>query len=460
MASHRRYALGLVVAAVRIANASPAASNEQPTADEPVTAPPGQESGRTDPVDDGDSTARQVGRAALFVPKLAFELAIAPLEAAMFANDRYISQYLHVRFTAEHEFSVLPTAQYQTDFGFAAGVAVRHKNLFGGGEHALVQATGGGRYHYGAAAHLDSGERLGPVVVGISGNFDRRATDPFFGIGNADLGPEPMIPIAPTASRGFETYHRYQEARAAATADLLVVPMLHATATAALTDLKYGESEDGIAIDQIYDASQLAGFTTGVRHLYTEGEVRWDTRDPLARREPIVGLHATGSLVRGFAGRVNRLDGGTDFWRYGLELQHAFHLAPGPRILAFRAYGEAVTGSRDEVPFTELPALGGDVLRGYPFRRFRDRVATVTTAQYEWDISRAADAFVFVDAGRVFDSIDDIGAEHVRFGFGAGLDLHSMSGYLLETGIASSSDGGLILTVTFNPVIEQRPRWR
>src|SRR5262245_34699760 len=119
MASHRRYTLALL-AAVRIANAAPPASNAQPTGDEPVTAPPGQESGRTDPVDDGDSTARHVGRVALFVPKLAFELAIAPLEAAMFANDRYISQYLHVRFTAENDLSVLPTGQYQTDFGFAA----------------------------------------------------------------------------------------------------------------------------------------------------------------------------------------------------------------------------------------------------------------------------------------------------------------------------------------------------
>ena len=36
---------------------------------------------------------------------------------------------------------------------------------------------------------------------------------------------------------------------------------------------------------------------------------------------------------------------------------------------------EGVTGGLDQVPFTELPMLGGDFMRGYAFERFRDRVA-------------------------------------------------------------------------------------
>jgi len=57
--------------------------------------------------------------------------------------------------------------------------------------------------------------------------------------------------------------------------------------------------------------------------------------------------------------------GAADFWRYGIELQHNWRLARGPRVLTVRLRGTGVTGERDEVPFTELPALGGgSVLRG------------------------------------------------------------------------------------------------
>ena len=60
-------------------------------------------------------------------------------------------------------------------------------------------------------------------------------------------------------------------------------------------------------------------------------------------------------------------------------------------------HGEGVTGGRDDVPFTELPALGGPTyLRGYDLDQFRDRIAAFGSVAYEWDLSQWFAARLFV----------------------------------------------------------------
>jgi hypothetical protein len=199
---------------------------------------------------------------------------------------------------------------------------------------------------------------------------------------------------------------------------------------------------------------------TGVRHAYGELELRWDTRRRATVWEPR-DVHSVGSLAAAFTGRVHRLDGGPDFWRYGVELQHDWRLARGPRVLAVRLRGAGVTGQRDEVPFTELPSLGGgSFLRGYSFERFRDRVAAFGSIQYQWDISHMVDAYLFTDAGRVFPSLDELTVHGMRVGYGIGLELHGQNGFLLEGTLASSIDGGVFVSVSLNPVLDQKERWR
>lgn len=50
---------------------------------------PGNESGRIDDADRNDSAFRLVARGALFLPKLALEVALSPLRGAVWAEDRY-----------------------------------------------------------------------------------------------------------------------------------------------------------------------------------------------------------------------------------------------------------------------------------------------------------------------------------------------------------------------------------
>ncbi len=451
-----------------VAAAKPGPTERELTAADVRTAPlPGQEGGQLQP-DPGDSTLRLIGRGILFVPKLAIEVALSPVRGAIWANDRYRLEdaYYRVFYNDDRTIGLFPTGTYTSGFGFSAGAGFVDSQLFGAHESLTLQATTaaitGDTYRMGLLGSLRSGERFSRwLQLGIDAGFERRPAEPFYGIGNGELVAPTGAPIDPqTDATAVETYHRYQEARVAVVGDARVVDSLHVLGTGALTALEFAPSTTGAPIDEVYAPGGLVGFMTGVRHAYGELEVRWDTRRRATAWEPR-DVHAIGSLAAAVAGRVHRLDGGADFWRYGIELQHNWRLARGPRVLTVRLRGTGVTGERDEVPFTELPALGGgSVLRGYPYERFRDRVAGFGTIQYQWDISHLADAYLFTDAGRVFPSLDALTVHGMRVGYGIGVELHGQNGFLLEGSLASSIDGGVFVSVSLNPVLDQKERWR
>jgi hypothetical protein len=67
-----------------------------------------------------------------------------------------------------------------------------------------------------------------------------------------------------------------------------------------------------------------------------------------------------------------------------------------------------------------------------------------------------------LDVGRVFPSLGELSVEHLRAGYGIALQLHTEQSFLFETTLASSIDGGVIATLSFNPVylIHDRVRRR
>jgi Omp85 superfamily domain len=452
----------------RFALAGEAPPTSDHTAAETAGAPvPGDESGRTDEVD-SDGVGRVIGRGVLFVPKLVVETIWFPFHGTFWLFDRYHLSHLYyqVFFNENRTIGIVPTLVYQSGFGASAGARFVANNVLGEHERMGIQATTGQitgePYREGALVDLHSGNRFGKVFeLELSGNFDRRPAEPFYGIGNNDETAPPAMPVDPrTDSTSVSVNHRYQEARAAAVGHIHVNRELRISFTGALTELKFAPSATGIPIAEVYDLAELPGFEGGVQHAYGELEVRWDTRRRTIEWEP-PRMFSGGSLVVAFAGRVDRLDGGADFWRYGLELQHFFRLARGPRVLITRFRAEGVSGSRAEVPFTELPQLGGgDFLRGYTYERFRDRAAVFGSLQYEWDLSHFTAAFLFTDFGRVFDTLDDLTVRGLRVGYGLGIDIRGESGFLASATIASSIDGGLFFGLSFNPVTDAQQRWR
>jgi len=120
------------------ARASPVTDVVQPpprghTAADVAGAPrPGHESGRTDRVDPGDSALRVVARDALFVPKLALEIALSPVRGLVWADDRYDLGGLYDRtfFNADRTIGLFPTATYESGLGFSAGARFEDLDVF------------------------------------------------------------------------------------------------------------------------------------------------------------------------------------------------------------------------------------------------------------------------------------------------------------------------------------------
>lgn len=404
---------------------------------------PGHESGRIDGGDGGDSVARSFARGVLLFPRAAFALAMAPIRGGVWVNAEYhVYDRVHaVFFDATDTYGLYPTLRLQTGFGFTVGARFVHRDVLGHREHLALFAGTGGRFRTIASVGLDTGQLLGDRFrIETDGEFDRRPHEGYWGTGNADAAPVAR--------------YRQELARVAVTGDVRVVADLHARISGAATDLGFDRSETGVPIDEMYPPDDLVGFA-GVRHVYGELELRWDDRGAVSRWEP-VAIPAAGSVLGIWAGRVHRTDGaGADYTRYGVDAQTFLRLSPGPRTLILRGHAEAVDAARSDVPFAELPALGGTRdLRGYPTERFRDRVAAVVSAEYQFDLIRTLAASVFTDAGRVYPDVSSIDLTALRLGYGGALQWYGEHSLWIRATVASSIDGGLELMLSFSPVTE------
>ncbi|MGE0397941.1 MAG: BamA/TamA family outer membrane protein [Kofleriaceae bacterium] len=432
-----------ITAFVRVGAADP--GDDEPRLEELTGAPPpGEESGRSDVTEDS-SIARDVGRGALAVPRVALEVVAAPVRGGLWVFERYQleERYYQLFFNDARTMGVLPTLALRSGFGVTAGAKLVHQDLFGGRERARLLAATGGRYRELAVASISTGQRLGRFAVELEGGFERRAKEAYYGLGNVD--------------DAAEARYRLQVLRGKGSVDARVARSLFVKTSATIASFEHDISESGPPILDLYPLDLMTGFD-GFRHAYGEVELRWDGRGPGdAWDHPATYGH--GALLSAFAGRAVGLDETASYTRYGVDLQHYLRLGAGPRVLAVRLYGEGVTGPYEDVPFTELPRLGGkELLRGYPLDRFRDRASALGSVEYSWALSRFVTTSAFVDAGRVVPSFQDLTTSDLRVGYGLGLQLYSKHSFLLRASLATSIDGGVFVDVAFDPSFEPRAR--
>jgi hypothetical protein len=439
--------------------ATPPAPRMDPTAAETSGAPlPGSESGRLDEVDDGASPFRWIGRGLLFMPRVALEVAFAPVRGGIWAVERYnvLARTYALFFNDAGTIGLYPVVKFQSGFGATVGAKFRYADIFGENERFTASAGTGGRYQDTFATSFRTGTRFGKhVQLGLDAERDRRPREVFYGIGNGDDAATGAAIDPRMDATAVETRYRQQLARVAGVLDVNPVGDFYLKGSGSLTDVDLGRSADGPPIDTVYMPDGLVGFAAGGhRYGYSELEMRYDSRRAGSEWEA-QAVPTTGWLVAAFAGRATSLENQADFWRYGGELQKFWRLAQGPRVIVTRLYAEGVTGSRSDVPLNELPLLGGKArLRGYPADRFRDRVATLGSLEYQWDLSHWLSASTFMDAGRVHAAPDEIAFDNLRVGFGVGLSVHTNKSFLFRASVASSIDGGVFLDLAFEPVFE------
>jgi len=450
-----------VAAAESDGAASPSEVTEEPSQESPIGArdvrgapAPGEESGRTDH-EPGDSVARKLGRAVLWVPRIPFELVARPIGGLIYLQDRYsvASEVADEFRTEDKKIAVYPTAFLETGFGLNVGGRATLSDVISK-ERFSGRVGFGGQYQW--IANLSLSRRFGPVDVSLDGHREARNNDRFFGYGNVNL-TTPADPIDPlTGNAGASARFRSRLLRGVARAAVQLPSNFSLVATSAVVHREFAPTDDYDSIDVLFDVMNLPGFMSDTTYLHDEITVAWDTRRRASKWDGH-GVRSAGGLVLGFANHQHGLDNEPDFVRYGVDLQRAIRLAKGPRVLELRLYGEAVSGARDEVPFSELPRLGGaNLLRGYQSGRFRDRIAAVGQVRYVWPALSWLAPSIFVDAGRVWASYDELTLRDLRVGFGGGLEVYGRAGLSTRAELATSIDGGIYGFLMFASVFDSR----
>ncbi len=454
-----------------VANAPPGAGMPEPVQlgeDEeqlgpppsPVGQPyPGEESGRIDEPE-RESQGRKLARGLLYLPRAIVTTLLTPVRVGVMFTSKYeIGPRLHRWFYNDADtFGLYPSLAFESGYGFRVGAQMIYRPT----PYDRFRAFGGGNFTGERTRFAASYEALdragGRLDFGASAEYNKRPDDMFYGFGNTDsLDVVPLMPVAlGIDSRAFDAEYRSRLDRATGTADALVLSHIHTRGTVAVADRNRDPSKHDESIFDIYEPMSLVGFNS-YRYTYAELEVYWDNRHAVTPWDH-AGVTSRGTFASAWAGRM-LMEDMRDFWRYGVELQQFIRLADGPRVLSARFHGEAINARVDEIPFTEVPPLGGPYfLRGYPIDRFRDRIAAVGTLEYQWDLAYGMFASLFVDCGRVYSSYDDLSLDDLRTGFGLAFEAHTKGFTAVRLSMASSEAGDIFFNLYFEPIIAVKPR--
>lgn len=370
-------------------------------------------------------------RAILFIPNLVFKTVFLPVRAIATVVDEYAivertKDLLY--FNEEETAGIFPTATAQTRYGLSLGAQVFHNDLFGHEEHVSARAAYGGIFQQGYQL-LFEGDRIGGSRLWLETRlrYEKQPAILFYGIGDAPEGDPQLAGMDPRAASVATRFRQERFLALLRAGPTLGRPgdLTQVGVTASYNRRVFGSEDEEFSepsIGEVYDTSLLTGFHETLHLFEADLNVFHDSTD---HEE----FPSQGAFVEMFGGRVGTLEG-HDFWHYGAEFAGFVDLYRGDRVLVLRAAVEGVDGDDNDIPFIELPRLGGSQrLRGYVQDRFRDELAAVATIEYRYPIHDLVSGALFVDTGRVgVDHGEVFGVEAYddwRVGAGGGLTVHS-----------------------------------
>lgn len=373
----------------------------------------------------------RVANGVLLVPRT---LALVLLAGPRFAADK-IDDYLEGRSpdafgrTVKHSWRTGVVADWETSLGPSLGLRLGRSlgyatavDVYGGFLGARGQ-SGGLRADFGEYTDLalrpsvtfDAGRQLARVYAGID-----------------DRGPRTHY-----LERSFA-------ARGALGAKVGLVRIIAAAGVSQITT--YDEDSDDDPVAGQYDAMMITGFDERQRAGTGELSIAYDDRRR-AHNYIHAGAWSTGWLLRATAGYTRGDASRSGMFTTGrgtLEARRLFDLFHGDRVLSIGARSEMITAAADDVPFEQLPALGGpERLRAVARDELRGRSATFADVQYEWALGADTRAFLFVEAGGVAPRPTALQRADLQVGYGGGLRLLNGMGTSLRAQVAGSDDGDL-----------------
>jgi outer membrane protein assembly factor BamA len=379
-------------------------------------------------------------RAVLFLPSWTLKAVFWPLQKTLRFTERHhvIERVEDVLYNDAHTAGIVPVFSFLSRLGPSAGFKLFDDDVGGHGEQASFGAAFGGRYAQSYQLAFNADRVLGSRYwLRSLVRYEIQPSLLFSGLGDA---PE-RANGAHLGPRDAAVETRYRETRMLAMAGggytigrpggLTKLGMLgilnHRDFEGSrASDVREGEH----ALPRVYDTSRLVGFDDGTRTLELDGTVIIDTRDN-------AGATSSGAYFEAFGGGLAPQHD-HHFAHYGAELTAYIDLYHHDRVLVLRAAHEAVNGKDEDIPFAELPRLGGPKrLRGYTLDRFRDKNTAVATVEYHYPIHEFVAGSLFVDAGRAAPTYRSLfEMKKWRVGGGAGIIVRSKSSVLFTLDVA------------------------
>jgi outer membrane protein assembly factor BamA len=197
------------------------------------------------------------------------------------------------------------------------------------------------------------------------------------------------------------------------------------------TDSRYPSTED------VFDAAAAPGLGTETDFLTYAASAAFDWRD-----NPSFP-HSGGRYAVSATQYDDRDLGEFDFYRIDVTLQQFVPLPDRYRRIALRAEGAFTKADSGQVvPFYLQPTLGGAKnLRGFREFRYRDENSVILGAEYQWDAWWAMDAALFVDAGTVARTREQLSIGNMEASYGFGLRFHSNSALVGRLDFTFSREG-------------------
>jgi outer membrane protein assembly factor BamA len=297
----------------------------------------------------------------------------------------------------------------------------------------------------------------GKLIAAVEGEYHFDPTKEFFGLGNNEVGPDPL------------STHEYRLRSLLGTVALRPFPRLTLALTGGFTDvrIRHGRLEDSTpsTVDVFPDLAGIHGGRTNPLSF----SIVFNDREEITR--PTRGWNLIAKVQH-----VNRALGNDfQFTRYIGEASYLYPLMTRRQVLGLRVGGEFIDAKSRNVPFYELSSLGGaQDLRGFFPERFLGLSRVMVNGEYRLKLTEfnfrdvwrvRVDGVVFGDMGRVFFDQSDLSRqfrinrdtlpnvfEDFRYSYGFGARIALGEAILARIDVGFSDEETALVYLTFGHI--------
>lgn len=329
---------------------------------------------------------------------------------------------------------VYPLLDVGAGSGFGIGAGLRHTDFLDRGYIIKVRYI-----NFLSTDQVGSASFTNPHAGGIFGHqigfkikssYHREGDEDFFGIGNDSL-------------KENDTKYDFDDIAIAVTSYIDVGPYIRVGPSMALrvSEARASDSGDNPSVEEVFSPEELSGLESRIYHIDIGLTLSRDTRDRTVTPEQ-------GGLQQfAFHHFEDLRSGDFSFNEYRIDLRQYIRLWKRRYVLALRNAWvfQNATGS-DDIPFNRLTSLDVDApLRSFDRRRFRDSSSVLFNVEYRYPVWDLIDGTVFLDAGRVFEGIENVSLDDIKYSVGGGIQFITGDFLLFRIQAAYGNDGSNVV---------------